>query len=180
MLGHWELWGGGSLAVARDHFASALASGRVHGYVRRMQLASLENARNDEASEELIRVVNDMRVHGERVDERARSAIGGVYFFRATADAASLHRLLTAVPAADHLKTFQWLFGEDGGGSPVQRYMLGLLQEAAGERADALRTMQTIRQDPSLSPRIRTGVSAAIRRLGRPLPPPAQDTPPPR
>ena len=95
-------------------------------------------------------------------------------------DTASLRRLLTAVPAAEHLKTFQWVFSEKGGDSVVNRYVLGLLQESAGERAAALQTMQALRREPSLSPRIRTGVAAALKRLGRAPPPPARDSARPR
>jgi hypothetical protein len=167
MLGHWLLWRHDRLGDARAHFATALGQGRARDYVRRMQLAALENSHDDAAGDELIRVVNDMRVRGEPLDERTRGAISGVYFFRTSGDTASLHRLLTAVPAADHLATFQWLFGEEGDEHPDHRYMLGLLQEAAGERSDALRTMQSLGQVPSLAYRLRAGVQAAKKRLSR-------------
>jgi len=168
MLGHWVLWRRGSLDEARAHFAAALAQGRLHGFVRHMQVAALSNARDDPAGDELVRVANDMRVHNEPLDDQTRSALGTVYFFRATADSASLRRLLTAVPAPDHLKTFQWVYGDNGGDSLVNHYLLGLLQEAAGERDAALRTLHTVRQEPSLSPRLKLGAAAAIKRLSRP------------
>jgi hypothetical protein len=45
--------------------------------------------------------------------------------------------------------------------------MLGLLQEAAGERSDALHTMQSFGQVPSLAYAFRAGVAATIKRLSR-------------
>jgi hypothetical protein len=167
MLGHWILWRHGSLAEAQAHFAAALGQPGARGYVRRMQLAALVNSHEDAAGDELIRVANDMRVHGDPVDEQTRGAISSVYFFRTSRDDASLRQLLTAVPAADHLATFQWLFSEHDDANLARRYMLGLLQEAAGKRSDALRTMQSLRQDPSLTPRSRAGVATAITRLSQ-------------
>lgn len=169
MLGHCILWRRGSLDEARGHFAAALAHGRARGYVRSLQVAALANTRDEPAGDELVRVANDMRIHNDPLDDQTRSALGTVYHFRATSDTASLRRLLNAVPADEHLKTFQWLFGESGGDNVVNHYLLGLLQEAAGERDAALRTMQAVRREPSLSPRLRTGSAAAIRRLSRPL-----------
>jgi hypothetical protein len=180
MLGHWIMWRSDDLDQARAHFAAAFAQGRVHAYVRRMQLAALANSHEDGAGDELIRVANDMRVHREPVDDRTRDTIAGVYYFRASDGDASLKRLLAAVPSAEHLKTFQWLFGADGGDSVSRRYVLGLLEEAAGERAAALRTMASLRQVPSLSPQLKAGADAALKRLGRPLPPQARDTARPR
>lgn len=167
MLGHWILWRHDALEDARAHFAIALAQGRVHPYVRTVQLAALENSHDQAAGEELVRVANDMRVAGEPRGERVRRALSSVYFFRSSSDTAALHRLVTAVPAPDHLATFQWLFGEAGGENLHHRYMLGLLQEAAGERPNALHTMRSLRQVPSLAYGLRAGVAAAIQRLTR-------------
>ena len=165
MLGHWLVWRRGRLEEAQTHFATALAQDRAHAYVRGMQLAALANSREDAAGEELIRVANEMRVRGEPVNEQIRKATSSVYFFRTSGNAASLHRLLTAVPAADHLATFRWLYDGEDSDSLYHRYWLGLLQEAAGERSDALQTMRSLDQIPSLSYVLRAGVSAALKRL---------------
>ncbi len=75
-LGHWETWRHGSLKTANEYFAAALATGRMHDWVRRMQLSALRNDFPDaDASAEYLRVVNAMRINGEPIDEKTRSDV---------------------------------------------------------------------------------------------------------
>ena len=167
MLGHWILWRNGSLKEAKEHFAIALKVGRVHSYVRGMERAALQNSHDDAAGDELIRVANDMRAHQEPIDELTRKAVADVYSFRVIGgDDAALHDILTALPPSEHLATFQLLFGREGDEDVNRRYILALLQEAAGARSDALRTLQSLRVG-LLDPRLRSGIAAAMRRLSR-------------
>lgn len=168
MWGHWILWHTDSLDEAQAHFAAALAGGRERGYVRRMQLAALDNSHDDAAGEALIRVAHDMYVHHDSVDEQTRGRLSSVYFFRlSSGDEPSLHRLLAVLPPSDHLETLQWLFGKEDGENVTRAYIRALLQEAAGSRADALHTMKSLRARSGLDPRLQSGIAAAIKRLSQ-------------
>jgi hypothetical protein len=83
---------------------------------------------------------------------------------------------LAAIPAADHVATFGWLFTE-GQISPDRKklrlYILAALQEHAGARAEALANYQAVRdalvRDGSLAygGRLPDGTLAAIKRLSK-------------
>ena len=88
MWGHHILASNGSLADAKGHFERALASGKERPYVRRMQIAAFLYYTDEHLEEEVIRVVNDMRVNHESLPPEERdysirwSNLWNVYYSR--------------------------------------------------------------------------------------------------
>ncbi len=173
MLAHWLLWGRDSLAAAERHFAAALASGRERPYVRGLQLAALENAPDAVGDLELLRVANAMRAAGDSVDAARRRPLFDVYYrqFIPTRPAIPPERLAGAVPPAELLLTYRWLFATSGyaeGQGAVYMYVLARLEEAAGDTARALATYRAARgQLPDGASSHRDRIDAAVARLSQ-------------
>lgn len=172
MLGHSTLWRGGTPTAARPYFDAALASGRGRAFVRQLQVAALSK-RGDEDDLELVRVVNAMRQGHEPVDADTNRYVRWIYARDADhGPMAPLGPPLSGVlPAADQLATFEWLLADPNAGTSdelIRAYVLALLQEAAGDRVQAIATLRALRPtgiqtDPNLAQR----VDAAIARLSR-------------
>jgi hypothetical protein len=178
-LGHWILWRNGPLDAARKEFSAALGSRRAQDYVRKIQLAALQNARTPEADGEILRVVNDMRKNKEAVEEGTRAKALSMYasaFYAAAVlrNEGAAQRLFAAVPPKEQLETFQALFYEqdvDASKRASRDVCLAMLQEAAGRPDDALHTLQSLRSElpPNASGSVPRMVDAGIDRLsGRP------------
>jgi hypothetical protein len=173
-LGHWMLWAGEKPQEARQHFSSALASGRAREYVRGIQLAAVRN-RGSDGDREFLAVVNDMRKNGEKLGSRTRSDVYSIYSFACAMrhDASRLAGLLAAVPATEQLATFQALFygandeDFDAGRRQGRDACLATLMEAAGQQEEALRTWLAIRQNlpPGNGSRLGDRAQDAMKRL---------------
>jgi hypothetical protein len=175
MWGHWMLWRSrrSGLDTARQLFGAALATPRARDFVRTLQLAALmDRARPQDGVEyavELIGALDDARKHGEEIEPRIRSRVYSYAYwghFRADAET-----LLRALPPADHLATYRWLFDDPEYAPPKGfsgQYFLARLEEAAGAKADALETYRWLtanlpRCDWQCPPA--RELNAAIRRL---------------
>lgn len=166
-LGHWILWHGGRVPEAEREFSLALDSGRGRGWVRELQLGGLENVHSGEAEMELIRVVNDMRKNSEQVDPHTRSAVWFVYDADFDPQSPQRQQLLAAVPPAEQLATFSWLFDTadfDQSRNWIRDFYRAILQEGAGQRAEALQTLRSVRSGLpyAVDPRFRNEVEKAI------------------
>ena len=166
--GHWELWTGeASLEDAKRHFSAALASGRARDYVRKIQLAALQNLGAD-GEGDVLAVVNEMRRNNEKIDPRTRNRAFGIYYSSCRYGDDRLARLLAAVPATEQIATFRTLFYDedfDKGRRPTRDACLATLTEAAGDRKEALRLWVALRQQyPSSGPGQRDA-DAAVKRL---------------
>jgi len=174
-FGHWILWRNGSLEAANKEFAAGLKSGRARDYVRRIQIAALQNARREATDAEILRVVDDMRKNNEGVGQGLRDRVFSIYVAAFGRDEAAAQNLLTALPPSDQLETFQTLFYDpdfDQSKRPTRALCLATLQEAAGHPEDALRTLKSLRSDLTLdtSGSLARSVDAGIARLsGRPV-----------
>jgi hypothetical protein len=148
MWGHWILWNHGELTDASQHFSSALASGREHDFVRRWQLAALFNCPAEISAEEILRVANDIRNEHGTIDADMKVRIFSLYYDRTfSSDPASNH-FLNAIPPAEHLATFRWLFdglSVDDSKSDLRTGYLAVIQEVAGQRDDALANYRALR-----------------------------------
>jgi hypothetical protein len=152
--GHWKLWQREKLEDTRQHFSTAIASGRARDYVRRIQLAALKNF-GEEGDSEFLTVVNDMRKNNEKIDTWIRNYLDSIYYFACSGryDAKLFTKLLAAVPATEQLATFQALFygahdeDFDKGKRPSRDACLATLLEAAGQREEALRIWLALRQN---------------------------------
>lgn len=141
----------GPVALAREHTAAALASGRIRAWVRHLQIAGLLWRRDDEGEGELVRVANDMRTRDAALQHDPvimpdRWRVWAIYtarLIRETDDAFT--RIL---PPTDHLATFQWLFPLEEVAEDKRRqyaFLLAGFQERAGARDTALRTYRELR-----------------------------------
>jgi len=152
-FGHWILWRRKNPEDAKQHFAAALASGRSRDYVRSIQLAALKNFGSDGEGDFLV-AVNDMRKNGEKIDAPTSRNLYTIYSFTCSNryDADRFAKLLAAVPATEQLATFQALFygarDEDFNqwSRPGRDACSATLLEAAGQREEALRIWQALRQ----------------------------------
>jgi tetratricopeptide (TPR) repeat protein len=171
-----------SLADAKRHFSAAVESRRDRGFVRRLQLSSLLQFENVERESEAIRAVSEMRNNGEPrpqgwVQRSTRSKLWHVYY-RHFVYGDDKPRFLTALPPAEHLSLFRWLFPEDdfpeGQTSFYFFYLfvLAQLQEQSGDRAGALASYRSLLQehsskgfDAGYMVKIVNEANAAIKRL---------------
>ena len=173
MWGHWILWQNcEKISDARGHFTSALASHRQGDFVRQFQLAALLNCSNEEAALETIRVANAVRGEQGNVDPWSRSHILSLYYFLThSLGTAEASRFINAVPPADHLATFHWLFDKldpNDSNSLDRTYYLAVLQEAAGQRDDAITGYRSVlRQMPPHSGSLWQSADVAVKRLSR-------------
>ena len=174
----------GSLTEAKQHFSAALESGREREYVRYLQISALLQIENPEWENEAIRVANEMR----RKAEPRPQGWGGFAFIKgklwyvyseALTAGRQKPRLLAALPPAEHLALFRWLFPEDEPqpGSEdwwlfQRRYFLAQLQEHNGDRSDALAAYRQLlseaaarKYDSGRAVRIIDDANAAIKRL---------------
>jgi len=150
------MWGfeilrkGSSLSEARQHFAIALDSGREREYIRHMQIAALLWAREPERESEAICVANEIRTSGETMPVGLPDApdvwkLWNIYYDRVI-NGSDKTQFLTALPPADHLATFRWLYPEEQ--FPKEKYLylyiLAQLQELSGDRTGALASYRSL------------------------------------
>jgi len=171
MWGHWILWDHCySVKGAAPHFAAALASQREGEFVRRLQLAALLDCGGEAAEQEVIRVVNAMRKEQRTVTDWDRSHIYGIYYSELSHESARTSEFINAVPPAEHIATFHWLFDDWDTGdatTPLSHALyLARLQEAAGQRDEALANYKSVlsHTPPHSGPRW-AAADAGIKRL---------------
>jgi len=171
MWGHWILWNGGKLSDAEQHFALAMTSQRQGDFVRRLQLGALEDCSTDECREEIVRVATVMRKEQQTVDEDMRRRILNIYYFEFVPQDSRTTRFIDAVPRAEHVATFRWLFDGldlDDSKSVLRTYYLAALQDAAGQDNDALTNYRLVHEKmPSHSGPVADATDAAIKRLSK-------------
>ena len=178
-----------ALADAGRHFSAAVASGRERDYVRHMQVGALLQTYTNawiadvEREGEALRVANQMRINGETRPRgwqpgSLTNKLWAIYHFDVVASD-RLESLLAALPPAEHLATFRWLFPEEelveSGGAPSAfhyLFVLARLQEHSGGRDAALasyrrllREAETKKYDSGRSREIVSAATAAIKRL---------------
>jgi hypothetical protein len=172
-----------AIAEARNHFAAAVATGREREYVRELEIAALltsyeQTWAEDYAREgEAIRVADEMRLAGEARSIGLKRRLWSVYYFDVfTSD--HLESLSRALPPAEHLATFHWLFPEQElspDHSPTlfeYLHVRARLEERAGERASALDSYRRLiaearkkKYDGGTAMKIVDHANAAIKRL---------------
>ena len=148
MWGHWILWNHGKLNDASQHFSSALVSGRRHDFVRLLQFAALFNCASDECDEDIVRVANDVRKEHGTVPPDEADRIFSEYYRKVFTSSPASARFLKVIPPREHVTTFRWLFDGldfDESKSLLRTCYLAVLQEAAGQRDDALANYREVR-----------------------------------
>ena len=169
MWGHWILWNHGKLSEALQHFSSALRSGREREFVRRLEFAALFDCPNDDCAEEILRAANEVRKEGGKVDADDVNRIFTIYYFKMLLPSPDSKRFLSVVPAAEHIATFHWLFDKvdfDESKSLQRMCYLAKLQEAAGQKEEALANYRAVRAKTAKYPgSLLDAVNDGIKRL---------------
>ena len=171
MWGHWILWNNGSIADSGTHFSSALSSDRHRDYVRRLQLSALLNCEKPECEAELVRVLNSIRKEQGAVDADEERRLLSIYDSALIERESPTRNFVDAIPPAEQLATFQWLFGKlelDNSTSLLRAFDQTFFEENAGQREAALAGYQAIRRQTAGHPgSLLDRVNAGIKRLAR-------------
>jgi len=132
-------------------------------------LAALFNCASDECDEEIVRVANEVRKEHGTVPADEIDRIFSEYYRKVFTSSAASTRFLNAVPPAEHVGTFRWLFdGRDYDESKglLRTCYLAVLQEAAGQREEALANYREIRAKvPKNSGALSDTADAGLKRL---------------
>ena len=149
MWGHWILWNHGDPADAARHFAAALASNRERFFVRQMQLSALLNNHDDASEELVVQALNDIRKDGGSVPPDMQHRIFSMYYGKLFPPEEETTRFIHAVPPAEHVATFRWLFDRmdlPASESLLRDCDLYILEEAAGQLEDAKHGYDSMRK----------------------------------
>lgn len=194
MRGYWALWSMSGprdaasemererrLGQARKEFSAALAAGREHDYVRQLQIDGLDSLATSEGDVELMELANAMRKDREPISSEVRSEMAEFYVHRLTPSvrfgddypqpavfySEERKALLGALPPADQLATFAWIF--DVGNSRIRpywrEYYRAVLQEAEGRYAEARQSLLKARSNMPHDYETNLAFEDAIRRL---------------
>jgi len=171
MLGNWMLQNGGNLADAMQHLNSAVATGKVRPYVRRLELGGLIYLDRMGSRSELVKAANDMRKSSEPLDDTTKARIVGFCFNPLVTDHEELSESLTAVAADEAWQTYLWLDNkpdDQQGELLVHDFISANLLELSGKRRESLekyRLLQLRLKDKSGT--LKNSVDAAVARLTR-------------
>lgn len=124
------------LFEVRPHFVLALSSGRERAFVTTMRVTTLLATREPDATTELLRAADEMRRKGDVLDVSLRKRIlWEAYTQMGRRDEI---KLLSMLPPADHLLTFQWLVEDlDLDQDAHLAYFQARLTEAVGDDTKA-------------------------------------------
>ena len=129
----------GRLAEARPHFAAAVASGRDRAFVRALQLGATLS-RGGDLADYALSVADEMRRMNEAPAAIDRRRLWSDAFHSRLLDAEGRARLAAALPPADLIATFLWLYPEAEVSEeqrPHWRFVHALLRAGDGDRAGA-------------------------------------------
>jgi hypothetical protein len=149
MWGHWILWNDGDPGDAARHFSAALNSNRERGFVRRLQLSALLNNHDDASEERVVQALNDIRKEGGSVPPEMQREVFSMYYGKLIPPGTETARFIHAVPPAEHVATFRWMFDRMDmreSESFLREGDLCVLEEAAGQLEDAKNGYDSIRK----------------------------------
>lgn len=113
LWGHWLLRNRfapqAQVDEALQHFEAAVAAKRDRPFVRRMQLGAMLGT--DPYGKPLVQVLNQMRQNQEPLSDMARQRAWSYHYAHAWREGVSVN-VLQALPPAEGLATFDWLFAE--------------------------------------------------------------------
>jgi len=147
--GHYLMVSDGDAREAKAHFDRALASRALQPFVHGLEISALLWRGGPAQENEVVRIANEMRVQGDAPPviggEPLTSRIWNIYYDRLVFGSHK-EEFLTAVPAEEHLATFEWLFPDYANSTNRTAYlfMAAQLQEHKGARAEALATYRSI------------------------------------
>ena len=132
-------------AEARQHFETAVASGREREFVRSLQFGgSLSRAKLVPYA---VIVANDMRLAGEAMTNPLRNRLWSAAYYPYLFGADDRSNFLAILPPETHLATFDWLFPRSAmraGDISVWRYVHAVLLANAGQTAKARTELEAL------------------------------------
>jgi hypothetical protein len=169
MLGNWLLQTNGDVREAVQRFDVAVRSNKERAWVRTMQLGAMEY--NERTLQELVRVVNQMRINAEPINSSDRRRVLSDYSFAHSMD--DLRKTLSAIPADDAWATFQWLDKQDQTQDPERQkihseFIHANILDLGGRRSEALAIFLELQREmksKDYSVLITREVDAAVKRL---------------
>ena len=169
MWGFWIAYRGGPLSEADRHFSEALKTGRERQYVQSLQIWAYLNREGDPDSDvELIRMVDDMRRNHEVIESEVekRRVVEDVYLYTTGTTEGVVNKIVSAVPAADHLATLMWLVrGTNLESDRRCRFYHARLSEGAGDLSTALAEYKALQSLSSLENVLARQVALGIDRI---------------
>ncbi len=136
----------GRFDEARTHFAAAVSSGRNRAFVRALQFNTLLIGPNENTPYALV-VVDEMRRGKETIRPDHRDRFWSSAFGSQMLDAEARAAVLSSLPPADLLATFNWLFPDaevSADRRPLWRFNLATLQANKGDTAAARTAFQSL------------------------------------
>ena len=135
-------------AEARQHFETAVTSGREREFVRSLQFGgSLSRAKLVPYA---VIVANDMRLAGETMTAPVRNRLWSAAYHPYLFGADDRSNFLAILPPETHLATFDWLFPRSAmraGDISVWRYVHAVLLANAGQTAKARTELEALLRD---------------------------------
>ena len=168
---HWAFWvlhggnnrdyGEPNIDKARRHIDAALASGRDRAYVVDMAFYALDGSSHKGSNEELLRLAYQLSRSAEVVAPDHLRAVHSLYDPIARGldprGQGRLEELVGILPPEKLLATFNWVLDGMEVGKPLaprdltgNRYIMGRLHEAAGNRARAIAIYKDLLEHPKL------------------------------
>ena len=168
---HWAYWvlhngnlrdyGEAAIDKARRHIAAALASGRDRQYVLEMAFSGLDGSPHKGSSEEMLRMAHQLSQTNEGLPSGLMRSLHSLYepITRGLdrRGQARLNELMEILPPEKLLATFNWILDGMVVGKPFaaadlsgNRYIVGRLHEAAGNRARALAIYRDLLDHPGV------------------------------
>lgn len=148
LWGHWLLKRPPpQLAAAQQHFERAVQGGRDLPFVRKLQLGITVDS--EVLAPYAYQVLNQMRQRGEVHNAVAADRVWS-YLYATAYREDTARRLRDALPAAEGLSTFLWLFPPDGveaSRRPPWRYVHGLLLQHAGRGDEARADLSALQRE---------------------------------
>jgi hypothetical protein len=171
MLAHWILLREDDMPRAVKLFETALGAGRAVEAVRTLQWAGYANTQTPEADGARVRLADDMRRRGERLNVAQAQALWPRYSFSLPAGRAEdRQRLLNALPPDDHISTLRWAFSDYAAQDEFRRrtirYYEALLHARAGRVGQAVADLRALDKELAQAPgSLQDAVQAALERL---------------
>jgi hypothetical protein len=186
MWGHWMLWPqnrqkykGGNLAMAKNHFAAALRSGKETAFIRDMQFNALFNASGADVGVAVVKIANEMRKQNETIKYAYRQRVIKNYtdlLYTSEYAQGLSQKLRATLSIADLLETFHWLTESQdirSNLSPTQaesyKFLIAHFTEQKGDTQKALALYKLLKPELRPNSSFHTRIDQAIERLEREL-----------
>lgn len=158
-----------SLPEARSHFSRAVATGQHLGFVRNLQFIGTLGG-SDSLHGYALTVADEMRRRDEKPSESQRRRLWSALFSTRLTNDAYRTTLLSALPGADLLKTFLWLYPPATVPEEQRlqwRFALSTLQAHAGDTAKARQGFEALVRELKASRSAGSLLDASERGLAR-------------